>query len=354
MRLTQRASIASLAAAAVLGLAACGGSAPSGGGTPADGSASAQSDNKITLYSGRNEELVQPLIDRFVEETGIEVDVRYGNTAAMAAQLLEEGEKSPADIFLAQDAGALGAVAEADLFEELPESVLEPLPEQYRDADGEWAGVTARARVLIHNKDMVPEDELPATVQELNAPEYAGKVGVAPSNASFQSFITAMRELEGDDAAKKYLEDLANNEPAIRDGNSAIVADVNDGKIPLGLVNHYYLYQLAKEKGVEAEELAAANYLFPDGNIGALVNISGAGLVKHAADDDAARLLEYFLSTEGQTYFAEETHEYPMLEDVAGPAGLPGLAELQVPDVDLNDLDDLETTIQMITEAGLA
>lgn len=311
-------------------------------------------EDSLVLYSGRNEDLVQPLIDDFSEASGIEVEVRYGDTAEMAAQLLEEGDRSPAQAFLGQDAGALGAVAEDGLLSELPEATVASVPERYRDQGGRWVGVTGRARVLVYNADNVSADELPDSVFDLTGPEWKGRVGVAPTNASFQSFITAMRELEGDDAAKKYLEDLANNEPAIRDGNSAIVADVNDGKIPLGLVNHYYLYQLAKEKGVEAEELKAANYLFPDGNIGALVNISGAGLVKHAADDDAARLLEYFLSTEGQTYFAEETHEYPMLEDVAGPAGLPGLAELQVPDVDLNDLDDLETTIQMITEAGLA
>lgn len=349
----KRPVVAAVAAAALLGLTACGGSTDPSGSSSADGAAGSTED-RITLYSGRNEGLVQPIIDRFVEETGIAVDVRYGNTAAMAAQLLEEGDKSPADIFLAQDAGALGAVAEAGLFEPLPESLLESVPAEFRDDDGEWTGVTARARVLVYNKDMVEEADLPATVEELNSTEYAGKVGVAPSNASFQSFVTALREMKGDEAAKKYLEDLAGNDPAIRDGNNPIVADVNAGKIPFGLVNHYYLYELAKEQGVDAEELKAANHMFTGGDVGALVNISGVGLIKHAADDEASQLLEYFLSPEGQQYFAEETSEYPMLEDVAGPKGLPALTELDVPDVDLNNLDDLETTIKMITEAGLA
>ncbi|MEE1622675.1 extracellular solute-binding protein [Zafaria sp. Z1313] len=361
MKPIQRTSLAALAAAAMLGLAACG-----GGSAPAESSATtspagsspsepaAASDNKITLYSGRSEDLVQPIIDQFTEATGIDVEVRYGNTAAMAAQLLEEGDKSPADVFLAQDAGALGAASSAGLFAALPESITSVVPEAYRDGNGEWVGVTARARVLIHNKELAPADTLPDTVEELNGEEFKGQLGVAPTNASFQAFITALRVLDGEDAAKQYLADLKANDPQIREGNGGIVADVNDGKIPFGLVNHYYLFELAKEKGVEPDELDAANYFFPNGDIGALVNIAGAGLVKHAADDDGVKLLEFLLSEEGQTYFAEETSEYPMLESVPGPAGIPALTELQVPDVDLNDLEDLETTIALITEAGLA
>ena len=343
-----------LAATAALGLAACG----SGNSTPAaatsEPSSAAASDKVVTLYSGRSESLVKPLLEEFTAETGIKVEARYGDTAQMAAQLVEEGDKSPADVFLAQDAGALGSVANAGLFSGLPESAISAVPEAYRDSEGQWVGVTGRARVLVYNKDLVPEAELPKTVQELNDAKYSGKVGVAPTNASFQSFVTALRELEGEEAATEYLTGLTANDPQIREKNGQIVADVNDGKIPFGLVNHYYLYQLAKEKGVDPSDLKAANHIFPDGNVGSLVNVAGAGLVKHAADADGQVLLDFLLSEKGQTYFAEETNEYPMISGAPSPAGLPALKDIKVPDVDLNKLDDLATTVKMITEAGLA
>ncbi|MEE2522541.1 iron ABC transporter substrate-binding protein [Pseudarthrobacter sp. J75] len=352
LRINALAGVA-LAASATLALSACGGgSTPAA--SPSEPGTDAGSDKTVTLYSGRSESLIKPLLEEFTAETGIKVEVRYGDTAQMAAQLVEEGDKSPADVFLGQDAGALGVVGKAGLFSDLPESTVSAVPEDYRDANGQWVGVTGRVRVLIYNKDLVPAAELPATVQELNDAKYAGKVGVAPTNASFQSFVTALRELDGEQAASEYLAGLAGNDPQIREKNGQIVADVNDGKFPFGLVNHYYLYQLAKEKGVDAGDLAAANYIFPDGNIGSLINVAGAGLIKHTADSDGQTLLDFLLSERGQTYFAEKTHEYPMISGAPSPAGLPTLAELKAPGIDLNDLDDLATTVRMITEAGLA
>ncbi|MCH8560714.1 iron ABC transporter substrate-binding protein [Nesterenkonia sp. DZ6] len=306
----------------------------------------------LVLYSGRNEELIQPLIDTFSEETGIEVEVRYGDTAELAAQLLEEGEGSPADVFLAQDAGALGAVAEAGLFEELDAELLEQVPEAYRDAENQWVGVSGRARTLIYNTDTVEEADLPESVDELTAPEYAGRVGVAPTNASFQSFVTAHRELEGEEATQTFLDDLAANDPQIREGNGEIVTDVANGVIEMGLVNHYYLYGRAKELGEDPAELNVANHLFSGGDVGSLVNVAGVGVL-NSENEAAATLAEFMLSTEGQTYFAEETAEYPMIEGVDGPEGMPSLEELDAPDIDLNRLDDLETSVEMIVESGL-
>lgn len=355
-------SVALSAAVLVLGLttACAGGSASSSSasGTAATSNASsastAEGDKKIVLYSGRNEKLVQPIIDQFKTKTGIDVEVRYGKTSQMAAQLLEEGDKSPADLFLAQDAGALGAVSNKGLFQELPEKTLTTVPEKYRDAENQWVGVTGRARVLAYNPDMVKEADLPKTVEDLNGATYKGKVGVAPTNASFQSFITAMRVLEGDSAAEKYLSDLAANEPQIHEGNGQIVKDIDAGKIPFGLVNHYYLYEIAKEKGVDYSAMKVKNYIFPDANIGSLVNVSGAGIIKHTKDNEAQQLLDFFLSMDGQKYFAETTFEYPLIDGAPTPAGMPKLEEIKTPNVDLNKLEDLETTIKMITSAGLA
>lgn len=315
--------------------------------------APAEGDGVVTLYSGRNEELVQPVLDQFTEDTGIEVEVRYADTAAMAAQLLEEGDNSPAEAFLAQDAGALGAVSAQGMLQPLPAETLDLVADTYESADGDWVGLTGRSRVLVYNKDAVPTEELPEHVAELTGEEWAGRVGIAPTNASFQSFVTAMRVLEGDDVAAEWLSGMAANDPQIRERNGMIVADVDSGAIDTGLVNHYYLYELAAEQGVPAEDLNVALHFFTGGDTGALVNISGIGLVGEQADGDAQALVDYLLSEAGQTYFVEQTFEYPMIEGIEPPAGLPALDELETPDIDLNDLEDLQTTIQMITEAGL-
>lgn len=347
-----------LTSAVVLGLTACspGGQPAADTGTepaPASAAATAESDGRLTLYSGRNEDLVQPILDRFTEDTGIEVDVRYGDTAGMAAQLMEEGDRSPAEVFLAQDAGALGAVSRAGMLEALPQETLDAVPESYRSADGDWVGVTGRSRVFVYNPDLVSEDELPQSVDDLVTEEWRGRVGVAPSNASFQSFITAMRVMDGDEATAGWLDDLAANDPQVREKNGHIVADVDSGAIDGGLVNHYYVHELAQEQGVDPEGLSVRMHFFGAEDTGALVNVSGIGVVGEQADGDAQALIDYLLSEDGQSYFVEETNEYAMTEGAAAPSGVPSLGELEAPRVNLNDLDDLEQTITMITEAGL-
>lgn len=330
------------AAVPVLILTACG-----TGGAADDGQA-------LTLYSGRNEALVQPILDAFAAESGIEVAVRYGGTAEMAAQLLEEGDRSPADVFLAQDAGALGALAADGMLAPLPQETLEQVPQAYRSAEGDWVGLTGRARVLVYNEDAVGVDQLPESVFELTEEEWRGRVGIAPTNASFQSFVTAMRLMHGDEVTQQWLEDLAANDPQAREKNGVLVADVDAGVFDVALVNHYYLFEKAQEDGVAPEELDTSLHFFEDGDAGALVNISGIGALGADVSPAAQELIDYLLSEAGQEYFRDETHEYPMVEGIAADAQLPPLASIGQPDIDLNDLDDLQTTVQMISEAGLS
>ncbi|MER5622087.1 iron ABC transporter substrate-binding protein [Streptosporangium sp. NPDC002544] len=334
----------------VLGLAACGGESADTTGAAAGPTA----DKKITVYSGRSESLVKPLLDKFTAQSGIAVEARYANTAAMAAQLLEEGEKSPADAFFAQDAGALGAVAKKGMFAPLPATVLDKVPATYRAKSGEWVGVTARSRVLVYNPDLVPAAQLPASVFDLTDPAWKGKVGVAPTNASFQAFVTAVTVQHGEAKAKEFLAGLKANDPQIREGNGPILEEVDSGKLAVGLINHYYLGELAKERGKTPDTLTAKLHFFPDGDSGALVNVAGVGVLKKAAQNpDVQAFVTYLLGAEAQKYFAEETYEYPVLADAAPPAGVPALDELKVPSVDLNDLDQLEATIALIKESGL-
>jgi ABC-type Fe3+ transport system, periplasmic component len=333
---------ATLAVAALLaaGLAACG-----------DGG---RSTDTLTIYSGRNESLVGPLIEQFSQETGIKVEVRYGDTAQMAAQILEEGDRSPADVFLAQDAGALGAVAKAGRFAPLPAEILDRVPAKYRAANGQWVGVTGRSRVLAYDSQTLDPADLPASVFDLTAPEWRGRVGVAPTNASFQAFITAMRVQHGDDRARQWLTDLVANDPQIRNNNVQIVADIDEGRLAVGLVNHYYVFERAKELGVGLDDLRVRLHFFPNGDTGALVNVSGVGLLTSAADNaNARRFIEYLLSPAGQRYFAEQTFEYPLIAGVALDPALPPLDDLEAPDIDLNDLDTLAATVEMIQQSGL-
>ena len=312
-------------------------------------------DGKLTIYSGRSEALVKPLLESFERASGIEVEVRYGDTASMAAQLLEEGEESPADVYLAQDAGALGAVAKKGLFAPLPQELLEKVQPVYRSRTGEWVGVTGRSRVFVYNRDQIAADALPKSVFDLTSPQWRGKVGVAPNNGSFQAFVTAIRVQHGDAKAREFLSGLKANEPQIRDNNVLIVADVDEGRLAAGLVNHYYMYNRAKEKGTTVAGLKAQLHFFPGGDVGALVNVSGAGLLRKAGNDpDARKLLDYLLSTEGQTYFAQQTYEYPLVAGVPAGPGLPALNTIKAPDIDLNNLDTLQATIEMIKQAGLA
>ena len=333
-----------LAALAVAGLAlaACGSDDKPG-------------DKKLTVYSGRSEALVKPILEQFQTATGITVEVRYADSAAMAAQLLEEGAKSPADVFLSQDAGALGAVAKQGMFATLPAEVLGQVPATYHSKAGQWVGVTGRSRVLVYNAEQVPAEQLPTSVFELTEPVWRGKVGVAPTNASFQAFVTALRVKEGEERARQFLVDLKANGAQIRDNNVLIVQDVQDGKLAAGLVNHYYVFAKAKELGTGIDGLKARLHFFPDGDLGALVNVSGVGvLTKAGTDPDARALVDFLLGSQAQHYFAEQTFEYPLVSGVATADGLPALDTLKAPDIDLNDLDSLQTTVQMIKDAGLA
>lgn len=330
-----------VALASALALTAC---------APASGSSG--EDDTLSLYSGRSEKLVQPLIDRFQEESGIQVEVRYGDTAEMAALLLEEGQNSPADVFLSQDGGALGALSDAGLFETLPSELTGAVPAGFTSADGSWVGITGRARVIAYDGDRLAEDEVPDSVDGFTDPEWAGRFGIAPGNASFQAFVTAYRVLRGEEAADRWVADIAANEPQIFDNNVAILSAVDDGTLEAGLINHYYWFRLAAETGVDRMR---AQLKFPAvGDPGSIVNVTGAGMLAASSrHEDALTLLEYFLSDDAQRYFVEEVHEYPLVEGVAAPDGLPEIESLVNPDLDLADLASLSETQELLAKHGL-
>ena len=337
------------------GSSASGGESTSGGGSAsAGGSASGGgevSGEGLVVYSGRNEELVGPIIERFEEESGINVEVRYGDTAELAATILEEGENSPADVFLSQDAGALGALANEGLLSPLPEDDLNRVEERFRDPDGRWVGVSGRARVVAYNTESLSEEELPSSIIDFTDPEWSSRIGWAPTNGSFQAFVTALRLIEGEEVAREWLEGIQANDPRVYENNLAIVQGVASGEIDAGFVNHYYLFQLQQEEG---GDVSAANYYFQNGDPGSLVNVAGIGTLDTSDNPaEAEEFLEFMLSEEAQQYFADETFEYPLIEGIPINEELVPLSEIQTPNIDLSNLDDLEGTLELLRETGV-
>ncbi|MBN9739123.1 iron ABC transporter substrate-binding protein [Pseudonocardia sp. P1] len=346
MRSPKRGLAAGALLAVSLLVTACGGGAPA----PAEPAASpaAEGPRTLTLYSGRDEELVAPLIQQFQQQSGITVDTRYGSTTELAAQIQEEGDGTPAQVYLSQDAGALGVLAGAGRFAPLPADVAGAVPAGFTSTDGTWVGLTGRARVVAYDSQDVPEAEAPGDVRELTDPKWRGRVGYAPTNASFQAFVTAMRVTDGEEATRQWLTALAANEPQVFERNGAVLEAVEAGTVDAGLINHYYW--------TSAETpMQRAKLRFGDpGTASALVNVTGAGILTGAAQSaEAQELVRFLVSEPAQRYFAEETTEYPLVAGVPGPQGVPALAELAGPELDLSDLASLDETTRMMTEAGL-
>jgi iron(III) transport system substrate-binding protein len=343
MRSFKGRTLAVLSVAALL-FAACGDDDES---TPEATSAPSGS---VTVYSGRSESLVKPILDMFTADTGIKVEFRGGDSGALGAQILTEGDASPADVFFSQDAGALGAVSKAGLLEALPASLTSKVTDAFAADDGSWVGVSGRVRVVLYNPTLAPNP--PQTIDEVVDPQWKGKIGFAPTNASWQSFVTALRVLRGDDGAKAWLEKFAANGPKPFDGNSAVRDAVNDGQIALGLVNHYYVFEKIAEEG--ADKVVAKNQYLTNGDVGGLVNVAGVGVLSSSDNKPAAlALVEYLLGEKAQKYFAEETFEYPLLPGVEPVVDVPSLDSLKPPNIDLSDLDSLEETQDLLAEVGL-
>ncbi|MDA0232261.1 MAG: iron ABC transporter substrate-binding protein [Chloroflexi bacterium] len=302
----------------------------------------------LVVYSGRSESLVGPVIEQFKDLTGIQVQVNYGSTGALAATLLEEGSRTPADIFFAQDPGGLGAVI--GMLDTLPPEVLNLAPGWARSPEGKWVGISGRARVLVYGTDALSESDLPESIWDLTDPKWKGKIGWAPSNSSFQAMVTGMRRLWGEDKTRDWLEGIVANDPITYPNNSTQVAAAAAGEIEIGMVNHYYLYQFLAEEG---DGFRARNWFTPARDPGSVVLAAGAGVLSASDNKEAAnRFLEFMLSPVAQQYFATQTHEYPLIEGVVADRGLPPLESIAKPDVDLSTLGDLENTQDLLRDVG--
>jgi iron(III) transport system substrate-binding protein len=323
-----------LALGAVLALGACASETPV-----------ATSGESITIYSGRNEVLISELLDTFTQETGIQVEVRYGDSAELAAQILEEGDNIRADVYFGQDAGALGALALAGVTKTLSPDIMELVPAEFRSTTSQWVGVSGRSRMILVDPTKVTE--IPTSYKDLMDPSWKGRIGISPNNASFQAFITAIRVLEGDQAAIDFLAAMKEN-AVLFEKNSIILQAVEDGVIDAGLINHYYWFELAAQNGVENMRSEIA--WFEDGDIGNLINVAGVAVV---SDNPSAQVFaKWLLGDTAQRYFVERTREYSMT-GIPEVQGLKPLRDIKAPKIDLSDLESLAKTLELIRKAGL-
>jgi iron(III) transport system substrate-binding protein len=307
----------------------------------------------LTIYSGRTDDLIGPLLKDFSKDTGVDVEVKYGQSADLALLIDEESEagKSKADVFISQSPGAMGYLEDRGRLATLPATSLDLVPAEVRDDDSRWVGLTGRQRVLVYNSDLVDESTLPSSVFDLTDSAWSGKIGVAPANGSFQDFVTAMRVTAGDEETTSFLEGLAANDPVTYENNNAIVEAVARGEVEVGLVNHYYNYR----RLVEAPSSPTKNHVFAEGDPGALLIITGIAAVEGSDDnEDAVKLIEWLLGPEAQEYFANETFEYPLATGSTPSGDIPAISFSDVGGIDFSDLGDgLEHTREMITAAGL-
>ena len=311
-------------------------------------------EKELVIYSGRSESLVGPIIEEFSVLTGIPVEVKYGKTGALVSLIQEEGAKTPADVFYAQDPGGLGAVS--DMLSPMSREVCNLIPAwavapRAADNSCKWIGITGRARVLVYNPKVTAAADLPTSMEDLTDPKYKGKLGWAPTNGSFQAMVTGMRIYWGEEKTKAWLEGIMANEPIVYPKNTPQVQAAANQEIEFGMVNHYYLHRFIADKG---ESFAARNHYLDNGDAGSVVLVSGAGILDVSDNkNNAERFMKFMTSKVAQQYFATQVHEYPLVTDGVSPNRLlRDMESLSKPEIDISQLGDLENTQKLLIEVG--
>ena len=319
---------------------------------PAEVEPAEEKDRTLTVYSGRSQSLVHPILEAFGEYSGVDIRVKYAGSASTAATLLEEGDNTPADVVFLQDPGSLGSLAAAGMLAELPQGTLDKVDSRLRDPNGQWIGTSGRARTIIYNTETIdPAGDLPASILDFTAEEWKGRVGWAPRNGSFQSFVTALRLQIGEEGAREWLEGMKDNDARGYPNNVSIVQAAANGEVDVGFVNHYYLERFLEEHG---PEFKARNHFIGNGDPGALVLVAGAGILEASENRETAEeFIEFLLSEPAQMYFTSEVKEYPVSAGVEPEGDLPPIESLDPPDVDQGSLSDLRGTIDLLREVGV-
>ena len=316
-------------------LAACGSDAPN-----------------LTVYTSRFDTLVAPLVYRFTQETGIEVDVRYASTVETAARIMEEGEDTPADVVYLSDPSYLGGLAKSGILLPLPGELLNRVDPRFRSKDGDWVGISGRARAIVYNIDAIdPERDLPDSITGFTDPKWNGRVAWTPGDDSFHEFLAAFRIHSGEEATRRWLEAMQANNTREYPDNTRTIAAVARGEVDVTFNNHFYVQGRLEEDG---DAFGARNHFLGGGDVGSLVLVTGAGVLASSGNVELAhRFIEYLLSDPIQRSIASQTTNYPLVAGVAPVGDLPPLESLNPPDIDLGSLTDLPGSRRMLWELGI-
>ncbi|MCD6015927.1 MAG: extracellular solute-binding protein, family 1 [Solirubrobacterales bacterium] len=341
---TVRLGMTTLLALASLVVAACSATSEDSGGGPPE-----PETEGITLYSGRIAAAIGGAVDIYEAAADRDVQVRFAETGDLAATLVEEGSNSPADVFFAQEPGAIGAVAERALLAELPADILDRVPARFRDPEGRWIGITGRARTLAYG-EATERSELPDSPLKLTDPEWEGRVGWAPVTDSLQQYVTALRLEYGDEVAREWVEGMVANEAVDYPNNVAIRDAIANEEVDVGLLNHYYVAQAIAAEGPEYP----VGVYFPPEGLGSLLLLTSAGVLESSdRKDEAFDFIRSLLAPESQRYFSASSKEYPLARGVEPDPSLSvALAAIPVPRGDLNDIAEVQATVELMQEAG--
>ena len=336
-----------LAATAALGLTACGGGTPAGNGSSASGGAPS---GEITVYNAQHESLTKEWVDAFTAETGIKVTLRQGDDTEMSNQIIQEGQASPADVFLTENSPAMTQVENAGLFADVNKDTLDQVPAEFSPSTGKWTGIAARSTVLVYNKSKVTEDKLPKSMLDLASPEWKGRWAASPTGADFQAIVSALLELKGESATEDWLKAMKDNSKAYK-GNSTAMKAVNAGEVDAALIYHYYYGDQAKT-GENSNNVTP--YYFKNQDPGAFLSVSGGGVLKSSKNAAAAQaFLKFITGKKGQEVLKNGTSfEYAIGSDVPANDKLVPIKDLQAPKVDAAKLNSQKVS-DLMTQAGL-
>jgi iron(III) transport system substrate-binding protein len=305
----------------------------------------------ITVYNAQHEQLLEEVAPLFEKKTGIDVKLRSGSDLELANQLVQEGDASPADVFLTENSPAMSLVDRAGLFAPVDQETLELVPPQFVPSDKDWIGFIARSTVALYNTDQISEDELPDSIMDFADPEWAGKIAFSPTGADFQAIVSAILELKGEAATREWLEGIAAN-GTVYDGNDVVLESVNSGEVEVGIAYHYYWYRDQQESGANSD--SSAVHYFGNQDPGAFVSASGAGVLASSdKQDDAQKFVNFLASTQGQQAIADSyALEYPLNPDVSVQEPVKPFNELEPPRVDVASLNS-QAVIELMQDAGL-
>lgn len=304
---------------------------------------------ELTLYNGQHKEIGEAIAKAYEAKTGIHVNVRKGSSNQLASQVMEEGERSPADLIYTEESPPLNNLGEKGFLAKTDDSTLNMLPPEYVAKDGSWIGVTARVRVVAYNPKLIDEKDLPETVLEFAEPQWQGKVGFVPTSGAFQEQAVAIIKLHGREAAEEWLTGLRAFGKTYTNNMVALKA-VENGEIATVLVNNYYWFALQREKG----QLDSKLHYFSNGDAGGLITISSAAVLKSSKHPrEAQALLAYMASEEGQRVITQTTAEYPLHKGMVSDRGLKPFDELQAPAITPADIGNAEDALDMERDVGL-